>query len=282
MPVSAGMLYNRVRWEEKALLRAAEKKGVGLRPINLGGVFFDLEGLKPEHDVYLQRAISFFAGLYSTAILESAGATVVNSYEVSSTCGNKLLTTLRLIRNNVPTPRTAVAFEVCQAMRAAEALGYPSVLKPIYGSWGRLIAPLKDRESAQAILEARTLMHPIYQVYYVQEYVNRPPRDIRAFVIGDEVPAAIYRVSRGDWRTNTSLGGRAEACPVTDELRDICLRAAEAVGGGVLGVDLMEDREHGLLVHEVNHVVEFRNTVPATGVEIQSLIIDYLVEVAKR
>ena len=283
MPISIAMIYTRARWEEKAILKEIEKRGLPVTPIKLTERFFDLANLGVEHDVYLQRTISYFAGLYSTAVLEAAGATVVNSYEVSAICGNKLLTTLKLIQHGVPTPRTAVAFSVEAALRAVESLGYPSILKPIFGSWGRLVAPLNDPQSARAIFEDRAAMHPLYQIYYVQERVKRPPRDIRAFVIGDEVPAAIFRVSRGEeWRTNTSLGGKAIPCPVTDELRELCLRAAEAVGGGVLGVDIMEDEEKGLVVHEVNHVVEFRNTVPVTGVNIPAYIVDYLVEVAKR
>jgi len=283
MTVNAAMIYTRIRWEEKAILEEAKKKSVAITPVRLTDRFFDLSRPKVEYDAYLQRTISYFAGLYSTAILEAAGATVVNSFEVSAICGNKLLTTLRLLKHGVPTPRTTVAFDVEAALRAVEVLGYPSILKPVYGSWGRLVAILKDPQSAKAIFENRAVMHPLYQIYYVQEYVRRPPRDIRAFVIGEEVPVAIYRVSgSGDWRTNTSLGGRAVPCKVTEELRDLCLRAAEAVGGGILGVDLMEDERRGLVVHEVNHVVEFRNTVPATGVNIPAYIVDYLVEVAKR
>lgn len=282
MPVNIAMIYTRVRWEEKAILREIRKRDISVTPIKLTEHFFNLTKFSVGHDIYLQRTISYFAGLYSTAILEAAGARVVNSYKVSAICGNKLLTTLKLLQHNVPTPKTIVAFSVETALEAVKRLGYPSILKPIYGSWGRLVAPLNDPQSAKAIFENRTVMHPLYQIYYIQEYIKRPSRDIRAFVIGDEVPVAIYRVSKkGEWRTNTSLGGKALPCPVTEELRELCLKAAEAVGGGILGIDLMEDREKGLVVHEVNHVIEFRNTVPVTGVNIPAYIVDYLVEVAK-
>lgn len=285
MPIVAGMLYTRVRWEERALLEESRRRGdVRLVPINLEKVYFDLgKGVPSEVDIYLQRSVSYFKGLFSTAILEGMGERVVNSFDTSLVCGNKLLTTLRLLEYRVPTPRTIVSFGVETALEATEALGYPSILKPLYGSWGRLVAPLKDPQSTKAILESRTLLHPINQVYYLQEFVNRPPRDIRSFVVGEEVPTAIYRVSgEEEWRTNTSLGGKAAPCKITEEIRELSLRAAEAVGGGVLGVDLMEDRDRGLLVHEVNHVVEFRNTVRVTGTNLPGLILDYLVEVARR
>ena len=286
MPIELAMLYSRVRWEEKAIIREAEKRSdLRLRPVNILKTFFELDSLEnlDSFDVFLQRCVSYFQGLHSTAILEERGFRVVNSLETTLVCGNKLFTTLRLLKHGVPTPRTIVAFDVSTALEALRNLGYPSMVKPVYGSWGRLVAPLKDPQSAKAILESRTVMHPLYQIFYLQEYVKRPPRDIRSFVVGDSVPVAIYRVSSGDeWRTNTSLGGKAVQCEVTPEIEELSLKAAEAVGGGVLGVDIMEDEEKGLLVHEVNHVVEFRNTVPLTGVNLPKLILDYVIEVAKR
>ncbi len=155
-------------------------------------------------------------------------------------------------------------------------------MKPVVGSWGRLAALLKDKETAASIIEDREVMFPLYQVYYLQEFVKRPPRDIRSFVIGDQTVAAIYRVSgQGDWRTNTARGGRAEKCPISGELDDLSQKAARAVGGEIVGVDLMES-EIGLLVHEVNNTTEFKNTVPATGIDIPALIVDYLNSSSKK
>ncbi len=156
------------------------------------------------------------------------------------------------------------------------------VLKPVVGSWGRLSALIKDRETASAILEDREEMFPLYRVYYVQEFVKRPPRDIRCFVVDGQAVAAIYRTSEsGDWRTNTARGGKASKCKITGELGELSVRAAEAVGGEIVGVDLMESSE-GLLVHEVNNTTEFKNTVPATGVDVPSLIVDYIISAEKR
>ena len=161
-------------------------------------------------------------------------------------------------------------------------LANPVVLKPVVGSWGRLSALLKDEDAARAVIEDREYMFPLYQVYYLQEFVNRPPRDVRTFVIGGQTVAAIYRYSGGaEWRTNTARGGRAESCKVTKELDEISIRASEAVGGEIVGVDLMESKE-GLVVHEVNNTTEFKNTVPATGVDIPGLIVDYMASVQRR
>jgi len=278
------MIYERIRWEEKAILKEAEKLGAKVEPINIYDLRLKVRGENPPicHDVYLQRVISFFKGLYCTALIEFFGKKVINSFEASFVCGNKLLTTLRLVKAGIPTPRTVIAFSEKGALEAAEDLGYPAVLKPIHGSWGRLVAPLKDPLSAKAILEVRAMLHPIHQIYYVQEMVRRPPRDIRSFVIGDQVVAAIYRVApRNEWRTNTSRGGKAEPCSIYPELEELSIKAAEAVNGEIVGIDLMEGPD-GLLVHEINHVIEFRNTVPATGVNIPRLIIDYLANLVKR
>ncbi len=232
--------------------------------------------------VILQRCVSYFRNLHSTAALEYSGHRVVNNFRSALICGNKLFCTLELIKGKIPTPKTNLAFTQPSALKAIEGLGYPVVIKPVVGSWGRLSALIKDRDTATAILEDREEMFPLYRVYYLQEFVKRPPRDIRSFVIGGETVAAIYRTSQGgDWRTNTARGGKASNCKITGELADLSVRAAEAVGGEIVGVDLMEG-PNGLLVHEVNNTTEFKNTVPASGVDVPSLIVDYLISAEKR
>ncbi len=229
----------------------------------------------------LQRCVSHYRNLYSTAALEAAGHTVINSFRTAWSSSDKLLCTLALKRAGIPTPETHVAFTEEGVMRALRKLGYPAVLKPAVGSWGRLAALLKDEDFARAILEARQYMHPSYQIYYLQEYVKRPPRDIRTFVIGERTVAAIYRTSAGDWRTNTARGGRAEPCEITKEIDDISVKAAKAVEGRFVGVDLMESKE-GLVCHEVNNTTEFKNSVPATGIDIPGLAVEYLAALEKR
>jgi [lysine-biosynthesis-protein LysW]--L-2-aminoadipate ligase len=187
-----------------------------------------------------------------------------------------------LQKQGIPTPFSTVAFSEEAALEALEKSGYPMVLKPTVGSWGRMIALLKDRDSAEGIMESRERMHPIYQVYYLEEFVQRPPRDIRAIMVGDKVVAAIYRYSGdGQWKTNMALGGRAEVCKVTKELEDICIKAKNAVYGQIVGVDLMESKEKGLVVHEVNNTTEYKNTVRVTGVDIPAMMIDYALQSRK-
>lgn len=277
------MIYDAPRWEEKALIEAAKRKNVNIRAIECKDQYYNLAKIdRAEYgDIVLQRCVSYFRSLHLTALLEAHGVKVVNGLREAITAGNKLLTTLALIKAGVPTPRTMLAFTPEGSMAALDELGYPAVIKPVIGSWGRLLALVNDREAAEAVLEDREHMFPLYQVYYIQEKVNRPPRDIRAFVVGDKVVAAIYRVSEGgSWRTNTSRGGKALNCPITREIEDICLRAAHAIGEGIFGVDCMET-PNGLVVHEVNNTTEFRNSVPATGIDIPAHIIDYLLEKAK-
>ncbi|HDM89566.1 MAG TPA: lysine biosynthesis protein LysX, partial [Candidatus Bathyarchaeota archaeon] len=212
-----------------------------------------------------------------------AGLEVINPFDVSLICGNKVFTNLALMEAGIPIPKTLLAFTREGALKALNEIGFPAVMKPVIGSWGRLIALVKDRDSAQAIIESREQIHnALLQIYYVQEYVNRPPRDIRVLVIGDEAVAASYRYSpKDDWRTNVARGGVSKPCRLTDDLVDLALRAAKAVGGGVLAVDCMESPS-GILVHEVNSTVEFRGLCSATQVDIPGKIIEYAVRMAKR
>lgn len=283
-----GLVYDRIRWDEKALVRAAKNAGADLKLTDSKNIYIDT-GAEPNElkevfgQVVIQRCVSYFRGLHVTAALENLGLDVINRLDVSLTCGNKLFATLALRKAGIPVPATLVAFTDEGVTKALEKLGYPAVLKPVVGSWGRLIALLRDRESAQAIIESREQMrNALLQIYYLQEYVERPPRDMRVLVIGDEVVAASYRYSpEGDWRTNVARGGTSEPCPVTDDLEEIALKAAETVGGGVLAVDCMES-PNGILVHEVNSTVEFRGLCSTTNVDIPGKIIEYTIGVMKK
>jgi len=279
------ILFDHMRWEEKAIYTACEKRGVDFSLLDAEKVYFDLTSeSKPEGvgEIVIQRCVGHFRGLHAAAALESYGVKVINSYSVSELCGNKVLNTLAFKKYGIPTPRTYMAFTVDSALSALKELGYPAILKPVVGSWGRLVSLVKDTTSAVVALEHREMMFPLYQIYYAQEMVKRPPRDLRVFVIGDEVPVAIYRINEsGDWRTNTARGGNVMNCPVTAEIKELALKAASSVGGGVFGVDMMECNG-GLVVHEINSTVEFKNTVPATGVDIPGMIVDYALKGASR
>jgi [lysine-biosynthesis-protein LysW]--L-2-aminoadipate ligase len=278
-----GVLYSRVRVEEKWLFEALDKRGVGYDRLDDREARFSLEapGDWAQYDVVLERSISYGRGLYACKVLNAWGIPTVNAANVADTCGDKLWTSAALKRAGVPQPQLRMAFTPESAIAAMEELGYPVVLKPVIGSWGRMVARINDRDAAEAILEHREALGNYQQnIFYIQEYVRKPGRDIRAFVVGDETIAAIYRDS-AHWITNTARGGKATACPVTPELHAICSHAAQAVGGGVLAVDLLEDPGRGLLVNEVNHTMEFHSSVPATGIDIPGKVIDYTINVGK-
>jgi [lysine-biosynthesis-protein LysW]--L-2-aminoadipate ligase len=279
--LTVGVLLSRVRVEEKLLLEELERRRIATKVIDDRELVLPLEK-KPELgvDVVVERCIQHSRALYALAVLETWGVPTVNTFEVADICGNKLLTTMRLIRDGVPSPRTRLAFTPESALAAVEELGYPAVLKPLVGSWGRLISRVNDRDAAESILEHKDVLGTyIHSIYYIQEYVPKPGRDIRAFVVGDETIAAIYRYS-DHWITNTARGGKATKCEVTPDLNELCVRAAKAVGGGVVAVDVLEAPE-GLLVNEVNYTMEFRNSIDTTGVNIPGRMVDYAVAVAK-
>ena len=282
MSSGLSILYDTIRWEEKSLFDAAKKNGVNVEMVDCKNLFVSLDKTKEKFETVIQRCVSYYRSLHSTAALEGKGVNVINSLNTSIFAGNKLFTHMLLQKYGVPTPFSAVAFSEEAALETLESKGYPMVLKPTIGSWGRMIALLKDRDSAEGIMESRERMYPIYQVYYLEEFVQRPPRDIRAIMIGDKVVAAIYRYSGdGQWKTNMALGGKAEECKITKEMEDICIKAKNAVQGQIVGVDLMESKEKGLVVHEVNNTTEYKNTVRVTGVDIPALMIDYALKSRK-
>jgi [lysine-biosynthesis-protein LysW]--L-2-aminoadipate ligase len=275
---SLTLLYDTIRWEEKAIYEAAKKKGIEIKKIDCKDLVLDLNTLNSEYDnqIIIQRCVSYFKSLHSTAALEGLGAKVINPLTTAIICGNKLFTHMLIQKKGIRTPKVITAFSSQSALSALDDFGYPAIIKPTIGSWGRLIALLQDKEAAKAVFEDREHMFPLYQIYYLEEFVSRPPRDIRAIVVGDNVVAAIYRYSEKDeWKTNMALGGRAENCPITGELEDICIKSSQAVGGKIVGVDLMESSKDGLVVHEVNNTTEFKNTVRITGINIQDMIVDY-------
>lgn len=278
-----GFLYSRVRVEEKLLLEALDRRGVQYELVDDRALVYDVTGGPGplRFDVVLERCVNQSHALYALRVFNDWGVPTVNRFEVVANCGDKLYTTTRLAREGVPQPRVKLATSAEAALQAIEEFGYPVVLKPVVGSWGRLLAKVNDRDAAEALLEHKEVLGS-YQhgIFYVQEYVEKRGRDIRAFVVGDETICAIYRESP-HWITNTARGGKASHCPVTDELGDLCVRAARAVGGGVVAVDVFEDGGRGYLVNEINHTMEFRNSIAPTGVDIPGRIVDYAVAVAR-
>ena len=272
--IRVGFLYTRLRAEEKYLLEELEKHiEVEVMRINDADMFFDINQLPEPVNGLFERSIS--RGLYISRIFEAQGVAVVNTPAVAERCGDKYMTSQILVQNRLPTPRVMMAFDEESALRAIEAMGYPCVLKPVVGSWGRLLAKVENREMAEALIEHKATLGVNHQVFYIQQYIDKPGRDIRAFVVGDEVICAIYRSSE-NWITNTARGGVATNCPITDEIAELCHRAARAVGGGLLALDLFET-DKGLTINEINHTMEFRNSITTTGVNIPEKMVEYVI-----
>jgi [lysine-biosynthesis-protein LysW]--L-2-aminoadipate ligase len=277
-----GVLCSRIRVEEKLLFEAMRTRGIDYTKIDDREVIFNLNDFlspAPSFDIILERSVNHSRALYALKIFNDWGIKTINSSDVARICGDKFLTTQALLQHKVPTPRTALAFTPESALEAIEQMGYPIVLKPCVGSWGRLIAKINDRQAAEALLEHKQILGSYHHsIYYIQEYIAKPGRDIRSFVVGDETIAAIYRTA-SHWITNTALGGKASNCPITPEIDALSRAAAQAVGGGMLAIDLLE-APHGILVNEVNYTMEFRNSIDTTGVDIPGKMIDYMIREA--
>jgi [lysine-biosynthesis-protein LysW]--L-2-aminoadipate ligase len=265
--------------EEKLLIEALQRRGIEFDIIDDGELLFDLTQPGERwraYDAVFCRSVSQSRGLAVLHVLEHWGIPVFNSAATTATCNDKLLTTLALLRAGIPVPRTMLAFDEPRAIEGIEAVGYPAVIKPISGSWGRLLARINDRDAAEAVIEHReTLGSYQHHIHYIQEYVAKPKRDIRAFVLGDRTICAIYRASE-HWVTNTARGAVTSNCPVTPDLDSLCIRAAQAVGGGILAVDVLEDEEGGLLINEINATMEFRNSIAPTEVDIPQEMLEYI------
>ena len=272
-----GFLHSLIRLEEKMLLEEFGRRGAEVVLLDDRALTFTLGQRPVAVDVIMERSINHSRALHALRLFESQGLVCVNSSAVATVCGDKLLTSVALQEHGVPQPEVRVAFTPESALAAIEDMGYPVVLKPAVGSWGRLLAKVNDRDAAEALLEHKTVLGSYHHsIFYIQRFVAKPGRDIRAFVIGDQCVAAIYRTS-AHWITNTARGGQATACPVTDELAGIAVAGARAVGGGIVALDLFET-EGGLQVNEINYTMEFKNSVAPTGVNIPALIVDYVLE----
>ena len=275
------IVFDRLRTEEKLLQKNAEELGYETSMIDAKITSFDTDS-KPENfefgDVVLERCVSYYRGLHFTACLEFMDVPVINKFDVANTCGNKMITSMLLKKSNIPTPKTYFSFSAETALENFENIGYPLVIKPIIGSWGRSVMPIKDKDTAEAVIENRQVTDgPQDRIYYLQEMIDRPPRDIRVITVGDQAISAMYRKSSGGFKTNIALGADPELCEITKEIEDLCEKTSKAVGGGILGIDLMEDKERGLVVHEVNNTVEFKGLVKVSKRNIPKEMIDYAV-----
>ena len=273
-----GLLHSLIRKEEKLLIEAFRNAGVEPVMIDDRKLILDFH-TAPEIDILVERSINHSRALHALRLFESAGIPCVNSHHVSQICGDKLLTTAALKDCGIAQPKCRVAFTEESALQAIEELGYPVVLKPAVGSWGRLLSKINDRDAAETVLEHKSVLGSYHHsIFYIQRYIEKRGRDIRSFVVGDECIAAIYRTS-DHWITNTARGAQASKCEVTDDVAQISVAAATAVGGGIVAVDLFES-DGGLLVNEVNYTMEFRNSIDTTGIDIPAVVASYVIEQA--
>ena len=256
------IVFDRIRTEEKMLEKEASNLGHNAVMLDAKTTQVNTDSKRNDFDfgdVVLERCVSYFRGLHFTASLEFMDVPVLNKFQVANQCGNKMFMTLLLKKYNVPTPKTYFSFSSESASENIEKVGYPLVIKPIIGSWGRGVMQLKDKDTADALFEIRDITDsPHDRIFYLQELIKRPPRDIRVITIGDEPIAAMYRKSSGGFKTNIALGEDPELCEITKEIEDIYTKASKAMGSGILGIDIMEDEKRGLVVHEVNNTVEFK------------------------
>ncbi len=275
------IVFDRLRTEEKMLQKEATNLGHDTSLIDAKTTQINTSSQMQDFDfgsIVLERCVSYYRGLYFTACLEFLDVPVINKFNVSTICGNKLLTSMLLKKSNIPTPKTHFSFSADAARENLGKTGYPMVIKPIIGSWGRNVVPLKDKDTSDAIIEQREITDgPLDRIFYLQEMIDRPPRDIRVITIGDKAITAMYRKSSDGFKTNIALGAEPEICDITNEIEDLCASASKAVGGGILGVDLMEDKEKGLVVHEVNNTVEFKGLVKVANINIPKEMIEFAV-----
>ena len=280
------IVFDRLRAEEKMLQKEASELGHDAVMLDAKITQINTDSKKEDYDlgdVVLERCVSYFRGLHFTASLEFLDIPVLNKFEVANICGNKMFMTLLLKKNNIPTPKTYFSFSSESAAENLEKVGFPLVIKPVIGSWGRGVMPLKDKDTMEAVFEIRDITDsPHDRIYYLQELIKRPPRDIRVITVGDEPIAAMYRKSSGGFKTNIALGADPELCEITKEMEDMAVKASKAMGGGILGIDMMEDDQKGLVVHEVNNTVEFKGLARVSQRNIPKEMVEFALNYVRK
>ncbi|MGW5043515.1 RimK family alpha-L-glutamate ligase [Streptomyces griseoluteus] len=278
------VLASRVGADEKRLFDAFDRRGVRFEHVDTRREWFVAGRGGVSRGVVLNREIGQVRAAYAARCWSVVGADVVNSADATEVCGDKWRTTVALEAAGIPVPRTALGLTPQATLAALDEIGYPAVIKPLVGSWGRLIVGLRDRAAAEGVLEyAGALPGPQSHLGYVQELIDKPGRDIRVVVVGGQVLGAVYRQG-ASLRTNVALGGQVRPCEVSPEIDKLARDAAMAVGADIAGVDLIEDREGRLLVLEVNHRVEFTGFQSALGdrIDVADHIVGFLRERAQR
>ncbi len=275
-----GLLHSRIRVEEKLLLAELKSQGAEVEPLDVRSGKWSLDHPDPwkRFDVIFDRCLSHSQSLTIATILDAWGIPCINRSEVNRICGDKIEMSAVLQKHGIQQIPAHVAVSPESALELIESIGYPCVLKPAVGSWGRLLAKVNDRDSAEAILEHKSTLGSVgHSLFYIQPFIEKGGEDIRTFVIGDETICGILRKSE-HWITNTARGATAAKCEITPEIDQLSVAAAKAVGGGMLAVDLFRTKDGKLLVNEINSSMEFRNSSEPTGVNIAERMIEFVLQ----
>ncbi|HVA96245.1 MAG TPA: lysine biosynthesis protein LysX [Candidatus Acidoferrales bacterium] len=269
-----GMVYSRMRIEEKFLLEAFRKAKIDLIQIDPRELMLN-GGNKPQVNLVFNREIGQVRSELILKYFETCGLRTINSSKATRLCNNKAISTWVLQKNKIPMPKTYTVFSLEQAFHAAELLTYPVVVKPIMGSWGRLIAKVDNKDSLQTIIEHKeALGNPYQQVFYLQKYRDKPERDIRVLTVGKEPIAAMYRKS-DHWITNTALGGVAKKCEIDASLEKLVLKILEIFSIDIAGIDFIET-ENGYEVLEINSTPEFHGLQTTTEKNIADYMVSFI------
>jgi ribosomal protein S6--L-glutamate ligase len=203
----------------------------------------------------------------------AAGTPVINPPRALETCVDKFLATARLERAGLPVPGTVVCQSAEGAIQAFESLGRDVVVKPIFGSEGRGLVRVTDRETAWRVFHA---LEKVRSAIYVQEFIRHPGWDLRAFVVGGRVIGSMRRLGAKDWRTNISQGAKAQWTELSEDDRDLAIRATRAVGALIAGVDILPGPADERYVIEVNSCPGWHGLSAATGADIAGHLMHYV------
>jgi len=209
--------------------------------------------------------------------LQHLGLYVINSPEAIEHCVDKYDLLAILEDNGIPVPHTAATENVDEALKAFNELGGDVVVKPIFGSRGIGSTRIRDSEIASTVFRTITFYHG---VIYIQEFVHHGFSDIRAFVVGDRVVAAMRRVANS-WKTNYSQGARTEPLNLDEAMEDMAVKSAKLIECKIAGVDILES-PRGPLVVEVNSQPGWKGLQSVTRVNIADEIVDFILSELKK
>ncbi len=264
--------------EEKLIYKSLRDKGLEVRLINVISTPLPIDRIDAPK-ASLIRTVGMFRGARTAAVLESMGSHVINGSETILTCGDKVLTYSALLKANVPIPRSFLALGKEAAIRAYDKFGKIAVDKPPLGSWGRMVSLVRNHSMMEQIALAREIMPSSLRGHVIQEYVEVGGRDLRCLVLGGHLIGCMERIASDGWKSNVALGGKVKAIKATLLIEDLSIRAAEAVKGEFVAIDLLVN--DNAFVNEVNGVPEFKGFMKATGINVAEEVTSHIREMIR-